>query len=386
MRFKKVVDDCKKFGGTCLDSLFRFCVGRLNIVIAVLAGILLVVTSLVFLWAYDRTEDLLVEQMLHRQQLTGRAGAKSLVSIVQMAAASIADLADNTAVKTGSNETQAVLDNYIDRWSFNHLSGVTLMDTKGIVTHHASLAGSTAVGSDVSDRDYFRWAKSANAGDVYISDPIISRFGQSQDNTILVYSTPIVVDGEFSGSISSAYILTRLANDYLEPLRATHNTRIQLINEQGTLIYSSYPNLIGENMFEQIANNATESNIEFSNALRSVIENRGEKKFNVVLSTPATEKPEQTLIAITPVRYLDNMDDNGGRYWYLALATTADDAHIFMGQFLESSTALIVITVVIVLVLTLLIIVLVRVAQRDAYLEGFVIGRDQMKRRSKKWN
>ena len=114
--------------------------------------------SIAFLFVFfnKTSRDSLVEQVQHRQQVSVRAGSKSIETLL--------DSIGKTLVTLSNNPTQSNLDQFIKLWSKSEVIGVILINNSGIVTNISNITNIKDTGIDVSDRDYYKWAKNAKKG------------------------------------------------------------------------------------------------------------------------------------------------------------------------------------------------------------------------------
>ena len=284
-------------------------------------ALILILLAIAFYFVLGRgAKTSLVEQMLHREQIIARSGAASIEEFFKRTGKG-----ETTLVET-TNITQEDLDVFIDIRKDLPIGGIGVTDASGRFTATADPQGVSAVGVDISDRDYFIWAKTAKTGEVFISSPVTSRGGSTLGDYIVLVVVPVIKNGEFKGVLATAVDLNRLTEDYLKPLLISENTRIYLINTQGTILASNIRSLIGVNYLDYIAQKPFLGDKIVGEELRKRLAVREEGKLNLALPNEREEgKLTPFLIAYSPVVYKPS-----GDFWLLAVATPESDALLFI--------------------------------------------------------
>lgn len=343
--------------------------------------IISVASASILFWVIGkRTEESLAEQMLHRQQIVARAGSGSIKNFLDLTSHFLTALAKDPSVSMFNQDSQEALSNSVSDWKGTPVVGVILTDETGIVRFGKNNRGvETETGITVSDREYFKWAEKAKEGQIYIGEPVISRIGFSKGKTILTLSTPVIKNSEFKGVLTSAMILSDLTEKFLYPLRISEDTKILLLTKEGKVVYSPYKELMGINIYQFIDNNSFPNSAELKKTIRKELSKPKEGKFDIVRPNifEGTTGFTRELIAKSPIEV-------EGKSWFLVMATPAKDAFVFFPQFHGHQTAALVFMVFVIVGIVALGILAARVAQREAYMEGFSAGRDWTKKKSKK--
>ena len=288
----------------------------------ILTGVLVLLVSVaVYFLMGKQASDALVEQMLHRQQISARAGSRSLGLFFDLFGKSLTGLGARREVTSPGATTNNSLNDFITRWEGTPVAGAIILDTLGKVKYNGSRLGTPDVGADLSDRDYYFWAKTAKRGEVFISEPVISRVGASKGHYIVVVATPILAeDSSFEGVLGASVILEELTDQYIDPLKVSERTRIYLIDDGSVILSSPVEKLIGVNYLDYILKSDIPGSKKIYEILKGSLESNDEGKMDIAL-------PDETrnglltryLIARAPINV-------GSEHWTLAIATPASDA------------------------------------------------------------
>ena len=259
-----------------------------------------------------------MEQTLHREQVITRAGAASIESFLVLVGKSLSIAAGDKQV-----ESQEYLQTLVDRWEETPLVGVILTDKEGKVVGGANQARAVVDLVSVADRDYFVWAKTAEAGSARTFGSVLSRTGQSKGNFIMTIASPVVDKGGFKGVLTAAVVLSSLTEQYLSPLKFSTETGVHLVDDQGTMLYSSVGPKTGENILTYILEHPFLGSSVVLQKAEEGLKKGVEGKLDLVW--PGEGGWRRNLVAYSPIK----IDE--GRWWYLVLTTSVDDALAFVG-------------------------------------------------------
>ncbi|QQS39307.1 cache domain-containing protein [Candidatus Woesebacteria bacterium] len=357
-----------------LVSISEFSAKRLNLALAITSGIFLVVASGLYVWSHYSADKALTNQMLHRQQVIARSGAESIEHLFRATIDSITLLSEREELLTPT-ERQSALDRYLANWKHFSIVGVFLTDEDGTIVVNSSNVGSKLVGQSISERDYFKQAIREPKGEVFVSKPFISEIGNVAGDTILTFSIQVYDEnGDFTGILTSVFLLNDVVNAYLDPLRISDATRISLLAPNGDFWYSQNIDLIDKNIYAVLDNFNFPGKSVFISKLTSGLNQLTEGKLDIVRPLEESEGVviERSLIAYSPINY---QHDN---YLYLIVSNPADEAFQFDSTYKAMNFWMVIVVVAVVLAFSFFVVLVVRVAQRDSYIEGYIYGRDQM--------
>lgn len=321
--------------------------------IFVFVGLLFIGLGLVFYVVLGRgAVDTLTSQMLERKLVIARGGASSIQAFF--------GLFGNSLKTLGRSEiSQEDIDDFVNDWKDTPVSGVILTDEDGVVLANSTRTEEINTGADISDRDYFNWAKEAKQGEIFVGEPVVSRVGVSTGKFVAVTATPIFRNGEFRGVLAAAMFISELTQDYLEPLKTSENTRVYVIDPSGVIIFGPFEKLIRVNYFDYLAENKVLGYEEINRVLKERVSNTAEGKLKIALPNEKTGKITPFLVAHSPIYY------NNGSYWTLAVAIPEADALTYMTPLYIRGLILLVITFMVLMAFS------ARLAKRMGYTEGF---------------
>jgi hypothetical protein len=289
------------------------------------AIVVLVSLGTTYLLLDVQSKNILIEQMLHREQLSVRAGERSVEAFFDLYNRAFIELATNDDIETFSPKAGERLGDYMTRWQGTPIAGVVLIDTEGEVKFNGNRNKVPEVGGYLGDRQYFSWAKTAHSGEVLITPPVISRLGASAGKYILNVSSPIFdSNGEFNGLLSTSVIIEELTDLYIKPLKITDSSFEYLLNENGDVLATDQEGIIGLNFFDQLNKVPFLGSTVLSDGLKKAISSRAEGKIRVAYPVNLESMiPKKMLVAYASVEI-------GGNYFVLATATPEEDALVFL--------------------------------------------------------
>jgi hypothetical protein len=185
--------------------------------------------------------DSVTQQLMLRKQVYARANAANIGTFFDSIGKSVTLRAQLDAVERGDETTVERLDDFVGEWGDNGIvSGIILTDSKGIVTFNSGVSGIRDEGADVSDRDYFVWAKNQQAeGEYFVGQPVVSRLGDSEGKIVVPVASPVFKDGIFWGVLVSAVKLEPLTERFLNLMKISGQTDVYLVDNNKEILYST---------------------------------------------------------------------------------------------------------------------------------------------------
>lgn len=287
-------------------------------------------SSFVYLTLGSGSISALIEQMLHREQVITRSGAKSIASFIDLSSKSLIILAND------ENLTPDKIKNFIDKWANTPLTGIILTDSQGQVVTAFSNTESLSSGGNIADRDYFQAAMESSPQKIIVGKPVISRISGANQNYKIPIATPVFYNNQFNGVLSFSISIPILTNDYLDPLKISDQTDIILLDKQGHIFNSIHFQIVGQNIFEYVDQNPFLGDKIVMPILKEKIGLNSEFKLDIVIPNPTTGKLTRTLIASAPIFI------NSNNQWILAITTPVSDALIFISPFIFKNILLII--------------------------------------------
>lgn len=295
----------------------------------ILIGLLILATSLIsYLLLNKQAADALIEQMLDREQLVARSGANSIETFLNIFGRSLAGLGTRSNIVNFNGETQKELDEYVNRWDETPVAGVIVVNAEGKVVLDSNRKSVRDVGADVSDRDYFKWAAKARKGEIYISEPVVSRVGATKGLSVIPVITPIISsEGTFKGMLVAGILVSELELSYIEPLKITDKTLVYIVNTNGDVLFAENDTLIGKNLYSRIDEIPFIGDNLVRQKFSDVLGKKQEGKLDVIYPVYYDDyKLRRMLMAYSPVEVSNN-------HFMLAIATPVEDALVYMAPF-----------------------------------------------------
>jgi C4-dicarboxylate-specific signal transduction histidine kinase len=260
-------------------KFLNFLKNKRNLVYILFSTIVFVLAAIFFFNAGNITESSLSELTLSRRQVVARAGAKEIEMYLEMASRSLVLLERRIDSLGSDSEVQASLDRYISDREGTPTFIVSLINKSGTVYLESNLSSQKGdLGTSVSEADYFIWAKKAKKGEVSIEE--------DNKKEVVLLATPIVKDGNFQGAIVVGISLPDFTKTYIDPLKASSESEIYLLNSNGIFLYAPFKELIGLKASDEL------KGIDFP----------GKELLEEKLSNWITETPEQKIDFVWPDR------------------------------------------------------------------------------------
>lgn len=316
---------------------------------------------LVFNFSLKVAERSLFEQMLHREQVVAHAGALSLENFLEVVSNQVSLYSTRKNILSLSDLSDFDLQQFILTWGKEHLiNEAVILDKNGKVIVNKNFSEIDDIGTDLSDREYFKILKVSNdPTKVFTSKPIISKVGATKGENIIVVSASIYDETEFKGVFAVAISISDFADKYLLPLKLTDDTRIYLISSDGNIIYSPWEQLLGINYFKYLEDKGYKDYKNVFNILSKILNDKTESKFDIYLPSEENFIPTRYLIAESPISY--RQDDS----WMLVVAIPADKALDFMGPFISYNSIFLYFGVFLVLIFSAFILTVVKIIKKN---------------------
>jgi hypothetical protein len=356
------------------DSLGRFIhfiTRSASFILVALIVISVTAACVLYLKTVRSTEKVLVEQMLHREQVVARAGAKSFENFLTYLGFQLSTYSSRRAIINIESSTQQSLDELVQTWSGTPMVGVALTDANGVTLLNSNSEDVRSIGVDLGDRDYFKELKNdPSPGKIAFGEPTMSALGVSKGQYIVPVAVAVVDGaGRFKGVLASSMLLTEATKLYLDPLKISPETRIYLISSRGRILSAPNPTLSGQNYFEYLEKKNYKYTEELKSKMLDVLTKGGEQKLDVYLPEEPDLTPTRFLIATDVIAY------GNGKGWTLAVASPADEAFAFAGPFANYSALTLFFIILVIVAFAAVITVIIRVAERDSYLAGYKDGK-----------
>ena len=346
----------------------------LNRIFIVLSVVVIIASFGYYLSKIHSNQHLIKQNLLEKQLVTARAASKMISALFEFTGKSIVMVEKELSLDVNKDDPRNVLEHFVESFHGTPVTGIFITDSQGLVTSGVSDGGQIDIGEDVSDREYFNWAKTAKEGDVYLGKSLVSKFGVTKGRYIVPIATPYIVDGEFIGVVTAGVYIDRMSQNYLDGLKQTKDTAIILINSEGYYISSPFTELDGKNIFDFIKNSPIKLLKPISELASQALLNPSEGKVDIssfsILGIEG-KSHNYDLVSYVPVML-------GNRHWVLIVATPADNNQIFLDPFHLGARGIFIFILTIVLGFSLFCILAIRIAQRDSYIKGFIEGRDEI--------
>ncbi|KKQ07261.1 hypothetical protein A3E66_02705 [Candidatus Daviesbacteria bacterium RIFCSPHIGHO2_12_FULL_37_16] len=202
----------------------------------------LIVVRISFVFIFGQGfRSTVTEQLLSQKQIIARAEASNASLFFEKFGDSVAVLAQLNSIEKRDASVVHDMDTFMEQHrSSGFVGGVVLTDKNGVVQFNSNILGTRDLDESLADRDYFIWDKDqAKKGEYFISDPVVSRFGASKGQTIVVVASPVYQNGVFMGVVAASVKLEPLAEHFFGLMKLSDQTQIHLFDAEGDLLYSN---------------------------------------------------------------------------------------------------------------------------------------------------
>jgi hypothetical protein len=340
-----------------LEKYTNFIIRKHFLLYAVLVITALVIGIFVYFQQGTSTQSALAEQVFEREEIVVKAGNVLLDAFIGHLGNQIS--AYSTRPDIISFDPQGVqtdLRVLLESWKDGPVSGVVLVDANGLVKFGLDRQGNTGVGTDVSDREYFNWAKTAKESDSFVGDPILSRIGFTKGEYIVPVASPVIKNGKFNGVLVASFLLNEVTTKFLNPLIISDDALIYLTDQNGVILSASIPSLVGVNYLDYVRSIPGGTNI--SQTLSMTLTSATEGKLGVSLPDETKSRtPSQYLIVYSPIFF-------GSSHWVFSIATQKDITLSYAKPFYKNQLMSLIYLIVVVLVFAIAGITSYRVGSR----------------------
>lgn len=280
-----------------------------------------------------QASDALIEQMLHREQLATRSGGKTIEIFFNLFGRSLRGLASRDTIINFSEAGKEDIIEYAKRWEGTPVVGIAYADATGTV--RVTGDGDLDIASNVSDRAYYRWAQTAQKGEVYISAPVVSKLGHTKGEIVIPVATPVISEnGNFKGALVAVILVSELQKEFIYPIKVTDQTLVYLISSDGTILYSDTSADIGKNLLGELRGHPFLGSDILLEKFTGILASGQEGKLDIVYPVNLeTYQLKRMLAAYSPVRVDDNL-------FYVGIATPVSEALIYVMPFYFKNVAI----------------------------------------------
>jgi flagellar basal body-associated protein FliL len=312
------------------------------LVYAVLVVATLVVGIFVYFQQGISTQSALAEQIFEREEVAVKAANVLLDTFVGNLSNQISAYSTNSDIISfdpqGTPEDLGIL---LKSWKDSPASEVLLVDANGFVKFGLDRQGNTVTGTNLSDREYFNWAKTAKEGDSFVGDPIISRIGTTKGEYIVPVASPVIKNGKFNGVLVASFSLDEATTKFLNPLKISDNALIYLTDQNGTILSASIPSLVGVNYLDYVRSIPGGSNT--AQTLSTTLTSATAGKLGASLPDETkNQAPAEYLIVYSPIFF-------GSSHWVFSIATPKDVALSYAKPFYKDQLMSLIYLIVVVL-------------------------------------
>jgi hypothetical protein len=324
----------------------------------------------------------MVERVKTQVLIQARSQALSIAEFFKDKQVSLLLLAESEPVKRMEEiEGRKALKVYVDNLyqKSGSVADVVRVDKSGVIVWNINIRENReGEGNLIADREYFVWAKEQKEpGEVFINTPVIARGGLFKGNWGAVMATPVFYQGTFNGIVFVSFSVEDLTKKYITPMAFSPETNSLIISQDGTIVASNDTNLVGRNAIELVQQKEWKGREEMTILLKSSLEGKEEAVVHPCFRYGGFDNPEKAISAYSPMRV-------NGNLWSMWISVPYEEAIKFAWPIKLGQAQGFTVGAIGGLILVLFFVFGVRIAQRDAFVDGFRDGRDGVKKLKKK--
>lgn len=315
-------------------------------------------------WQVAQNGQILVTQQ--RALVLARASALAIGDFLNSRKTELLVLAESPNLASLSDKAAArqQLQTLVDGLSQEPVADIVRVDKDGKLALIANKERDiTGEGVDLSDREYFRWAKNPESkGKFFIGEIITPRGGAHRQEQVFNIATPVYMGKQFNGVILFGLLISQFAEKYFLPLRIHEKTQAFLVNSEGVLIEGEpVKELLGKNLLDYAKEKKWLGWESYVETITKAPQQEGVGE--VFFTAPGEEKATRELVAFAPVKF------NEAKLGVL-IANPWEVSLSILGDFSQNQTLGIVLLFFSLLTAGILWSLSLQLTWRDAFLKG----------------
>jgi len=351
--------------------------------ILVIAAVMILTIGILIFWtAGDKADKGMTERVKTQVLISARSQAFSIAEFFKDKQVDLLLLAESEPVKTmEEKEGRKVLKVYVDNLyqKSGNVVDVVRVDKSGVIVWNINIKENReGEGALIADREYFIWAKEQKEpGEVFISKPVIARGGLFKGNWAVATATPVFYQGTFNGIVFVSFLVEDLTKKYITPVALSLETSSLIIAQDGTIVASNESGLVGRNAIELAQQKEWKGREEMTLLLKSSLEGKEKVVVHPCFRFGGFDNPKKAISSYSPIRV-------NGNLWSMWISVPYEGAIKFAWPIKLGQAQGFALGAIGGLILVLIFVFGVRIAQRDAFVDGFRDGRDGVKKLKKK--
>lgn len=342
--------------------------------------VVLLACGILFYWlASARAERVMVERVKVQEQTLARAGALAIDEFFRARKTKLLLLAEFEVIKAGrEKEGREKLRLMVEQLKDGPLASVARVSQDGKSLWLDNIKHEKMEEKiDVTDRDYFLWAKEQKKpGGVFVSQPIIARSGPAKGKLVIVMASPVFYQEEFNGLVFISFPLSDLTQKYIAPLPFSPRAKSLVIASDGTIVASTIPEAVGQNALEYAKQGEQKGRQEYLAMTKEALAGReGSLLHDYYLFAPFNKRIK-VITAYAPIRF-----DN--QIWSVWVSVPYEEVVELVLPLRANQIEGFLFGLMGVIILVLVFVFGVRVAQKDGFLDGYSRAKDDFDKQKK---
>lgn len=339
----------------------------------IFAAILLVFLTLVFFSYFTarvKVEEAMIERIKAQELTLARAGALSISEFLKEKKIELVLLSKIEPIKAGrEKESREIMKETVEQVKEGPFKDIVRINQEGealwVVNAFNDRRGE---GVFLADRDYFLWAKTQkDPGEVFVSEPIISRGGVTEGKWIVVIAAPVFNQESFNGVIIINLLLEDLTKKFVSSLAFSSQVEFHIINQEGIIVVSSVSETGGEDFLECFQQQEGKEKEDCLNLVEKALSG-GEDSFVSCCVFGGDKEETQWVSAFSPIKI-------NGVVWSLWISVPYQEVLDLISPIAAIQAQTLIWGLMGLVVLLFFFIFGLRVAQKNGFIDGFRNGR-----------
>jgi hypothetical protein len=336
----------------------------LQITLGIILVILCTIGALLFLNSTQKAEDILTERVKLREFILARAGSTAISDFFEARKMKLVILASVKEIKTlDVDKSRIIAQKLIEEMKDRPITAIGVLDKKGIFIWSQTRQNQKIdYGADFSDRSYFQWAKNQETeGNVFVSEPMISRTGDAKGTPIVMVATPLFNNNQFNGVLFMVIEIKDLMEKFVTPLTVSPKSIQMIVTGDGLIVASSIEESVGMNISKEEGEKA--NNIKGLSGLVKTLSVDQDGSLVTELTYPGG-KPVKMILGYSPIKTKEIA-------WYLWVSVPYTEVIDQLYPFSTTQYEGLILLSIALIVLIIFDILIMRIAERQGYRNGY---------------
>lgn len=256
------------------------------------------------------------------KRLMARAGAQRMESFFERVEMDLRILSQvGVREEVGQAQARRLMEEAVDRYAGTPLVSMVRTDKDGRLLFSVNRERlPIALGMDLSDREYFRWARTqADDEVVFLSEALVARADPLEGHRVVVVAVPVFVDDRFDGVMFASVGFRMLIEDYVASLAVYEGSDVSVVDSNGTVIFGLLGrDISGRHLNELIRGKRPSELGQYERYVEDILSGVNSWA-EMELSVGGEQGREKWIVGFAPIEF-------GGQMWSLLAMVSHEEA------------------------------------------------------------